>query len=92
MFPIVITNPAIKRDELVSFLEEHNVETRFMLPLINQPYIKKLFGDMSKKLPVSHFINKSGFYIGCHEHLSGKEVKYIQSVFDEFFRLKGIIV
>ncbi|OGZ53408.1 MAG: hypothetical protein A3B25_02195 [Candidatus Ryanbacteria bacterium RIFCSPLOWO2_01_FULL_48_26] len=90
MFPIVVKSDSITRDELVSFLEDHNIETRYILPLINQPYIKKLFGDLSKKYPVSHRINETGFYIGCHEHLSSTDTKYIQAVFDEFFRLKQI--
>lgn len=87
MFPIVVKSDLISRDELVSFLEDHNIETRYMLPLINQPYIKKLFGDLSKKYPISHFINENGFYIGCHEHISSNEMRYIKKVFDEFFRL-----
>lgn len=90
MFPIVVRKTAISRDELVSFLEDCNIETRQMLPLINQPYVKKLYGDLSRKYPVSHFINQNGFYIGCHEHLSPQEVKYIGSTFDEFFKSKGI--
>ena len=61
-----------------------------MLPLINQPYIKKLFGGLADANPVSHFINQHGFYIGCHDHLSTRELQYIKRVFDEFFRLKGV--
>ncbi len=91
MFPIVVKSDSIARDELVSFLEDHNVETRFMLPLINQPYIKQLFGDLSKKYPASHFINENGFYIASHEHLSSGDAKYIKTVFDEFFRLMQIL-
>jgi len=45
---------------------------------------------LSKKYPVSHFINENGFYIGCHEHLSLEELRYMESVFEEFFRLKDI--
>ncbi len=87
MFPIVVKSNSIRRDELVSFLEDRNIETRYMLPLINQPYIKQIFGDLSKKNPASHFINENGFYIGCHEHLSSGEIRYIKAVFDEFFLL-----
>lgn len=86
MFPIVIRNKTISRDALVNFLEHYNIETRPMLPLINQPYAKKLFGDLSKQCPVSDYINKKGFYIGCHEYISAEEIAFIGKVFKCFFK------
>lgn len=91
MFPIVVTSQKIARKELVNFLECHNIETRFMLPLINQPYLKSMFGDVSKKYPVSHAINENGFYIGCHDNLTVKELEYVISVFDNFFTQKKLL-
>lgn len=90
MFPIVARGKEFTRDELVFFLETRNIETRYMLPLLSQPYIKKRFGDLSKKYPVAESIEKNGFYIGCHEHISDNEIAFILSVFDDFFTSKHI--
>jgi hypothetical protein len=35
--PLVIRDPAISRESLVRYLEDHQIETGFLLPLINQP-------------------------------------------------------
>ena len=86
MFPIVIHKECrINREDLVIHLEEHNVETRPMLPLLNQPFYKKIFGDIEKDYPVAEWINNNGFYIGCHQDLGAKDIQYIVDVFDDFF-------
>ena len=86
MFPIVVKTSDIKRDDLTFFLEENDIETRLMLPLINQPYLKKMFGeDLEERFPVAKNINNNGFYIGCHQELSKKELLYIIDRFDYFF-------
>jgi len=85
MFPIVVKDKNIVKNDLVMFLEEHNIETRDMLPLINQPVVKKHFGEIEAQYPVAEWINKNGFYIGCHEKISAKEQAYVVSVFKEFF-------
>ncbi|MBI2136180.1 DegT/DnrJ/EryC1/StrS family aminotransferase [Candidatus Woesearchaeota archaeon] len=94
MFPIVIKQPQFlgkpqqlaNRDELTFFLEENNIETRLMLPLVNQPYLKKLFGaGLEERYPIAKHINNNGFYIGCHPELGEKELQYIARKFDEFF-------
>lgn len=92
MFPIVIKKgSSVNRSELTQFLEERNIETRGMLPLINQPYIQSLYGDLEAQYPVAKWINNNGFYIASHHILTAKELKYIISVFDEFFaRMKQI--
>lgn len=84
MYPIVLKNKH-KRD-LVNFLEKRNIETREMVPLINQPIYKKFFGNIEEKYPVAKWINRSGFYIGCHPYLTKKEIQYIVDTFYEFFR------
>jgi hypothetical protein len=50
MFPIVVKE-GVKRGPLVNYLEQRGVETRFMSPLLNQPFYKKLFGDLDKSYP-----------------------------------------
>ncbi len=90
MFPIVARGP-VNKEKLVFFLERNNIETRDMLPLINQPIYKKLFGDLEPQYPVAARINKNGFYIGCHQALKIRDLKYIVGKFREFFEEERLI-
>lgn len=86
MFPIVVKDSTkVSRDALIQYLEEYNIETRMMLPLINQPFVMKQFGDLSAELPVADHVNKNGFYIGCHPGITKEDVAYIGGVFQQFF-------
>lgn len=77
MFPIVC-KPAtgINRRDFVEYLEKCNIETRPMLPLLNQPVYKKIFGDIEKNYPVAEYIDNHGFYIGCHHGLGKEQLDY----------------
>jgi CDP-6-deoxy-D-xylo-4-hexulose-3-dehydrase len=85
MYPIVVITEKFTRDELTSFLESKNIETRYMLPLINQPFYLKMFGNLEPRYPVAAKINQCGFYIGCHRSMAMSELDYIIRTFDEFF-------
>ncbi|HLC48507.1 MAG TPA: DegT/DnrJ/EryC1/StrS aminotransferase family protein [Candidatus Norongarragalinales archaeon] len=85
LFPIVVKDEKIHRNELTLFLEERGIETRFLMPLLNQPVYIKLFGNLEDGYPVAKWINKNGFYLGCHQHLGEKELDFIVASFDEFF-------
>jgi dTDP-4-amino-4,6-dideoxygalactose transaminase len=87
MFPIVIRQDApFGRDDITLFLEEHNVETRTMVSILDQPYFQKLFGnDIEERYPVARWIDRNGFYIGCHMGITADDVGYVGAVFDEFF-------
>lgn len=63
--------------ELVNYLEERNVETRDLLPLINQPAYRSLFGDLEPQYPVARWVNRSAFYVGCHSYMDDAEVDFI---------------
>ncbi len=71
---------------LVNFLEDRGVETRDMLPLLNQPIYKKLFGDIESKFPVAQSLNRSAFYIGCHQYMTPDDADYVIAQFRAFFR------
>lgn len=86
MFPIVVKDKRISRDKLITYLEKNGVETRYMLPLLNQPYYKKIFGNIEKNYPVAQWINNNGFYIGCHQNLSRKDLDYVIEVFSDFLK------
>jgi dTDP-4-amino-4,6-dideoxygalactose transaminase len=74
------------KTELVNFLEDRGVETRDMLPLINQPVYKKLFGDLEPLYPVARALNRSAFYIGCHQYMTPDDADYAIEQFRAFFR------
>ena len=86
LYGIVLKNEG--KEKLVNHLEHLNIETRDLLPLINQPIYKKLYGNLEDKYPVARHINKSGFYIGCHPYMSDDEVEFIIEAFSHFFRNK----
>lgn len=71
---------------LLNFLEDRGVETRDLLPLLNQPVYKKMFGDIESKYPVAKSLNRSGFYIGCHQYMTEKDADYVIAQFREYFR------
>lgn len=85
MFPIVIKKESnIERKNFVEYLEKHNIETRPMLPLLNQPVYIKKFGELENEYPVAQYIDSNGFYIGCHHGLTQSELDYIVSTICEY--------
>ncbi len=83
MFPIVMKNESKKA--IVEFLESNGIETREMLPLINQPIYQKLFKINENEYPIAKWINESGFYIGCHQDLNNDDFKHILEIFEKYF-------
>ncbi len=84
LYGIVVRGESKKR--LVNYLEKMNIETRDMLPLINQPIYKRLYGNLEEHYPVAKWINNSGFYIGCHSYMSDEEINFILDAFHNYFR------
>ena len=74
---------------LVNFLEDRGVETRDLLPLLNQPVYRRLFGDLEPRYPVARMLNRSGFYIGCHQYMTPGDADYVVEQFRAFFRGPG---
>jgi perosamine synthetase len=86
MFPILVVNEGISRDELTAYLEEWNIETRPIFPLLSQPVYRQLFGDIEHEYPIAQRATARGFYIGCHPEMTNEDVRYILAVFERFFR------
>ena len=85
MYPLLAASRA-DRDRLVQHLEANGVETRPLLPLTNQPYVRTMFGrDLDRLLPVAHRVNETGFYVGCHQHLTLDDMDYMVDVFKSFY-------
>lgn len=83
MFPLVLRKEA--KEKLVNYLEENGIETRDMLPLINQPIYQKLFKLNPIDYPIADWVNKNGFYIGCHQDLTQDDLDYIIDTIKSYF-------
>jgi len=81
MFPIVVRSGV--KYPLVTFLESHGIETRAMLPLINQPCYAGLW-DVNA-YPVAQWIDRGGFYIASHQGLTRDDLDYIIATFAEYY-------
>ncbi|MDA0746759.1 MAG: DegT/DnrJ/EryC1/StrS family aminotransferase [bacterium] len=88
MFPIVLRDQ--EKGAFVQFLEENGVETRDMLPLTNQPVHKRLLGIQEEDYPVADWINRNGFYVGCHQDLKTADLDYVVELFGRFFRQQQV--
>ncbi len=84
MFPLLLKDKLVKRWELIKFLEKNNINTRELLPLLNQPAYKKTFGNLENQYPIAKIINQQGFYIGCHPFMTLTDIKYIANKLHEF--------
>jgi perosamine synthetase len=89
MFPIVIRKDAgVTKEDLTLYLENKGIETRDMLPLINQPFYKEKFKIRQEDYPVADWINNFGFYVGCHQQMSKTELDYIVTTLFDFYKTK----
>ncbi len=88
-YPLIINNTKIQRNKLVHFLEKNLIETRYLLPLLDQPVYRELFGEkIASAYPVAKYLTEHGFYIGCHPGLTKRELNYIIATFHESFEGK----
>lgn len=87
MYPIVIKEKAgFTRDEFIRYLEKNNIETRPMLPLLNQPIYKSIFGDIENEYPIAKFINNNGFYVGIHHGLNNEDLEYLIKIITSYLK------
>lgn len=83
MFPVICKN-GTNRDELCAHLEKNGIETRPLLPLINQPCYKNL-GLNPDEFPTAKRYEKDAFYIGCHQNMTDKDVRHVIRMFEKYF-------
>lgn len=91
MYPVVLKTNVFPRSRLVYFLEKLGIETRYLLPLINQPVVKKMYLPKREKFPVASWLNKKAFYVGCTPELTKQDLDYMISTFFEFFRKEKLV-
>lgn len=78
-YPLLVTNPAFSRNQIVLGLEKLGVECR---PIFNsiptqQPAYAHLKKKFSGKLPNAEFVGNNGFYAGCHQYLKQSDLEYL---------------
>jgi len=83
LYGLVLRHEAKKR--LVNYLENLNIETRDLLPLLNQRIYRRMFGNLEEQYPVAKWINECGFYIGCHCYMRDEEVEFVVRAFHNYF-------
>ena len=84
LFPVVVREGS--KQPLVNELEARGIETRDLMPVINQPFYRALYGDLESQFPVARHLNQSGFYIGCHQCLEPSDQQYVVETIRRFFR------
>ncbi|MDQ3244073.1 MAG: DegT/DnrJ/EryC1/StrS family aminotransferase, partial [Gemmatimonadota bacterium] len=84
-FPLVLTDKSDSRPELIQFLEERGVETRYLLPLINQPVYRQMFGNLDAEYPVAARLNETAFYVGSHPEMTDDDADYVIDCLQTYF-------
>ena len=83
VYPIVLKKE--HKEKLCNYLENLGVETRDMLPLINQPLYSKMYNTKKIDYPVSAMILDRGFYIGCHPYITEGLLNHIIHTFKYYY-------
>lgn len=81
-FPIVLEKGS--RDKFMTYLREHGIETRQMMPLTDQPCYKRFVKE--KDYPVAQWINKNGVCLPSHQSLTDRNIQYVVRTIKGFFR------
>lgn len=85
-YPIVIKDPQkLSRKKLRKELEEHGIENRPLFGSIptQQPAYSHLKNQYDGKLPNADYLGKNAFYVGCHQYLEERDLKYIVATFKQ---------
>lgn len=81
MFPMIVDD----RDKLMEWLESFGIHTRTIMPLTNQPIVKKLLGNIEDKFPIAKWCNNNGLLVGCHQYLKKDDLDFIVDKIEEFY-------
>lgn len=81
-FPMILLKG--DRDKFMRHLLRHGVESRQMMPLINQPPYK----DMVRpgEFPVAEWINRQGLCLPCHQKLDENDFAHMLDAIYAFFK------
>ena len=79
-----LTSERQRNFTLPRWLNWNKIETRDILPLVNQKCYDWQW--QVDEWPVARNINRNGFYIGCHQDLTGEDLEYISEVIHGYFK------
>lgn len=83
MYPIIV-DEKLDATNIISYLNDHGVEVRRMMPITNQPIVREYFGsDLVTDFPAADLINRQGFYVGVHPELSFSDMDEMGSIIGE---------
>lgn len=92
--PLIIKDTApFSRLELVTFLEENNIQTRpvFTGNILKQPGFKTIPHRLAQTdFPYTEKIMRQAFVVACHQGLSGEQLNYLKSKFVQFLSYRPI--
>lgn len=78
-YPIAIKEASrLNRDKFCFYLNKNGIETRELMPLV------RFTGESLNDFPIAAWLDKKGFYIGCHPGMTSKDVDYIIKVFRDY--------
>lgn len=80
-YPIVVQWP-IYRDIFAQYLEKKGIQTRWIMPLTNQPVYENWMNNFA--YPNADYINDHGILLGCHQFLTKEHLDYIVSTIEEY--------
>ncbi len=87
-FPIIIKPKSpFTRLEIVTFLEENNIQTRpvFTGNILKQPAFKKIESKkISTTFPNTELIMKNAFVLACHHGLNKDQITYLKDTLNTF--------
>ena len=84
-YPLAMRDAAKPRAELIAYLENHGIETRYLLPLINQPVYRSMFGNLDAEYPVAASLNERAFYVGSHPEMTDTDADYVIECLHSYF-------
>jgi len=87
VYPIVVKkNIHFTRDEIVKYLEEHNIETRPLMAgnIIDQPAMKNQKYRVIGTLDGTNCYTRNGFFIGVFQGITDEMRKYQVKIISEF--------
>jgi perosamine synthetase len=84
MYPIIVSEK-LDANNIISYLNDHEIEVRRMMPITNQPVVQEYFGGSTlvKEFPIADLINRQGFYVGVHPELTIDDMDEMGSIIDE---------
>lgn len=88
MFPLLVKGEVsrVNRDKLCQFLEDNGIETRPLMPILNQPCYKDAawIERASFSYPAAERMIRDGFYIPCHPGMDDKDTAHIIKTFKRY--------